>query len=87
MNIICYICSGSFKKTSISSHIPVCLANWEEKQMKLPFNQRIKPPHPPKDIMKVVSGNISDKDLEKYNNEALHDWNRRAIVECSFCKR
>ena len=55
--------------------------------MKLPYNQRLQPPLPPKDLENVMFGKISGKELEEFNSAALKEWNRVTLAACKYCKR
>ena len=87
MNVSCYICSNSYSMKNITAHIPVCLAKWDIQQMKLPQNQRLPPPLAPKDLAKVLSGQLKGKELEEFNTAALKEWNQMDLAVCKYCKR
>merc|ERR1719244_2491918 len=73
--------------SSIVTHIASCAVRWEETQMRLPHHQRQQPPLPPKYLSQVLSGKISEKELEEFNSCAVQEWNRVTLAECKHCKR
>ena len=87
MSVSCYICSNTYTTKTIITHIPLCFARWEETQMKLPYNQRLHPPLPPKNLGKLMTGQLSGKELEEFNTSALKEWNRVTLAACTHCKR
>ena len=60
---------------------------WEETQMKLPYHQRQEPPPPPKYLGQLLSGKITEKELEEFNSCAAQQWNRVTLAQCDHCKR
>ena len=87
MTVSCYICSQTCSMSSIVTHIASCAVRWEETQMRLPHHQRQQPPPPPKHLGQVLSGKISEKELEEFNSCAAQEWNRVTLAECKHCKR
>ena len=87
MTVSCYICSNTYSMKSITTHIPNCMARWEEKQFKLPYNQRLPLPLPPKGLAKVMLGELSGKELDEFNTAGLKECNRATLADCKYCKR
>ena len=87
MPVSCYICGRDFGTKSISIHIPNCIKKWEAQQKKLPKSERRPPPAAPRDLDKVISGELKGDELDKYNSAALEDWNKAALQPCEFCQR
>ncbi|XP_023323739.1 uncharacterized protein LOC111697839 [Eurytemora carolleeae] len=87
MPVSCYICGRDFGTRSISIHIPSCQKKWEIEQNKLPRHQRRPPPQAPQNLEKVISGELSGAELNKFNADALRDWNDAALLACEFCSR
>ena len=57
--------------------------------MKIPYNQRLQPPLPPKDLGKVMSGKISGKELEEKHQKSCTKSNpmSRSTKDKNFSAR
>ena len=86
--LICYICGNKYGTTSLNIHLKSCKKKWEDQEAQKPPNERKPVPEPPKALSEIaVKGQITSKDMEKYNEDAYHDWKDKALEACPNCRR
>ena len=73
--VVCYICGRDFGSRSITIHIPQCKKKWEYEQARLPKSQRRPIPDEPKNLDKIIKGEVSAEDIRQYNDQV-----RRKVV-------
>jgi len=85
--VTCYICGREFGTRSIGIHVPKCLEKWEAQQEKLPRGERRQAPSPPENYNKILSGEITGKELIRINQKAAEDYKTEVLEPCPVCGR
>ena len=85
--VTCYICGREFGTRSIAIHVPKCLQKWEAQQEKLPRSERKEAPTPPENYDKILSGEVTGKELIKINQKAAEDYKNDVLEPCNICGR
>lgn len=85
--VTCYVCGREFGTRSIGIHVPKCLDKWETQQEKLPKAERRERPSPPENYDRILSGELTGKELIKVNQKAAEDYKKEVLQPCSVCGR
>eukprot|EP00347_Sterkiella_histriomuscorum_P001028 403373615 len=85
--LVCYICGREFGTSSLDIHIKSCKQKWENEQSQKPKNERKPLPQPPKNYEDMISGNISQEQLDQYNEKAQKEFNEKGMDACPNCGR
>ena len=85
--VTCYICGRDFGTRSIGIHVPKCREKWEAQQEKLPSSERRDLPRQPENFQRILSGEVSGKELMKINQKAAEDYKNEVLEPCSNCGR
>jgi len=85
--VTCYICGRDFGTRSIGIHVPKCQEKWEAQQEKLPSSERRDLPRQPENFQRILSGEVSGKELMRINQKAAEDYKNEVLEPCSNCGR
>lgn len=67
--------------------MPKCQEKWEAQQEKLPSSERRDLPRQPENFQRILSGEVSGKELMRINQKAAEDYKNEVLEPCSNCGR
>jgi len=67
--------------------VPKCQEKWEAQQEKLPREERREIPSPPENFHKILSGEVTGKELIKINQKSSEDYKNEVLEPCTVCAR
>jgi len=85
--LTCYICGREFGTRSLGIHVPKCQQKWETQQEQLPKAERRELPSPPENYHKILTGELTGKELVKINQKAAEDYKNEVLEPCNICGR
>ena len=81
----CYLCGRGFGHSSLSIHLPQCLAKWcKSEGVKAPHERREPPPPPPELDQPLPTDHPG---IHEFNAKMEDIFNSRSLLTCPHCRR
>ena len=80
--LIWYIWGRKYGTTSLDIHLKSWEKQFEAEQSKLPPGERRPVPQPPTNFDEIRTKELTEADMDRYNEEAFKNYNEKALVPC-----